>query len=271
MILQRWGIYLHREAIFESPNLRVFSVTHDSGPKDRIVISFMNWDPRQSLSKSGFGESLLTSNGIDALYFNCVDNSWWQYEDLSDAMLAARRHVERWSEVVTYGSSMGGYAAFRYAAELGADRAVAISPQFSIQQSLVPSEMRWSKERATTSFMHEVEFVSSKSCQYLAVYDPLYRPDVAHISQFKNYLSITDVLLPCSGHPSLELLRDYGTVSKVSLGLLEGRYSQRELRSEHRQKRRETPRYWSELAGRLRERGHVIGAVWGAAGLRLTG
>src|SRR5689334_6646944 len=107
------------EELYGSPTLRVFAVVTPNSDHSRVVVSFANWLGTPSLTTFGAAERLLSPRGIDGVYVNCVGNHWWQYEDLPLALAAARRFMTPWREIVTYGSSMGGYAAFRYAAPLG--------------------------------------------------------------------------------------------------------------------------------------------------------
>lgn len=253
------GPVMIREEIYASSSLRVFAVLPpQSDRKTRIVASFANWRENPVLSGPGSAEFLLGPHGVDAVHFNCIGNHWWQYEDLPLALDAARRFMAPWQEIVTYGSSMGGYAALRYAAALGAHRAVAGCPQFSIQRTLIPQENRWSDSLANTTFLHEDRCEASMHCRYFALYDPLFRIDALHVNAFKRHLPIINVPLPCSGHPPLELLRAYGVVSRVTLDLLSETYDAAAMRALHRAKRRATPYYWAELAGRLRERQRYV-------------
>ena len=244
------------QEIYASPTLRVFAVVSAGSDRSRIVASFANWHGKQALTNSGAAESLLSPRGIDAIHFNCAGNHWWQYEDLPLALEAARQFVAPWRDIVTYGSSMGGYGAFRYAAALGATRALAVCPQFSIQRALMPQESRWGGELAHIQFRHEDHFQAAPGCKYLALYDTLFGLDTMHIREYKRHTPVVDVPLPCSGHPPLELLQAYGCLSRVTLELLSEVHNPRLLRQEHRDKRRDAARYWSELSRRLGERRH---------------
>ncbi len=242
--------------VYSSPTLRAFAVVAPTSDRTRIIVSFANWMGTPSLTSYGAAQGLLGPRGVDAIYLNCAGNHWWQYEDLWSAIAAIRDFVAPWREVVTYGSSMGGYAAFRYAVALGARRAVASCPQFSIQRTVMPLENRWGDELANVNFLHEKFFMPAPGCHYLAMYDPLFRLDAMHVNEFRRHMPVVDVPLTCSGHPPLELLHAYGNVSRITLELLSDTYQPALARAEHRAKRRVTGRYWCELAARLQERRH---------------
>lgn len=245
----------HHE-LYSSQTLRAFAVVAPNSDRSRIIVSFANWMGTPSLTTYGAAQGLLGPRGVDAVYLNCAGNHWWQYEDLWSALAAIRDFVAPWREIVTYGSSMGGYAAFRYAVTLGAQRAVASCPQFSIQRAVMPRETRWGPELTNITFLHETSFIPAPGCQYVAMYDPLFRKDVMHVDEFKRHVPVTDVPLPCSGHPPLELLQAYGTVSRITLELLSDTYHPALARAEHRAKRRDSGQYWCELAARLQEHRH---------------
>ena len=66
---------------------------------------------------------------------------------------AARAAVPEGARVMTYGSSMGGYAALRFARALRADAILALSPQYSIDPAVVPWEDRWRQDGARIAWL----------------------------------------------------------------------------------------------------------------------
>lgn len=244
------------QELYRSTNLRVFATVPGDSRRERIVVSFANWLPQPSIEVAGAAKGLLEPRGIDALYINCAGNHWWQYEDLPVALAVAADFLAPWRDITTYGSSMGGYAALRFAAALNAHRAVAICPQYSIQRSLMPLETRWAGELASITFRHEGDCEISRSCRYVALYDTLFRLDGMHVDAYRHHTAVTRIPLPCSGHPPIDLLMAYGNLSRVILELLTDSHQPALLRAEHRAKRRESDRYWSELGRRLCERKH---------------
>ncbi len=80
-----------------------------------------------------------------------IRRSWWNAPGLAEAALDATGGYARAigaEDVVAIGNSMGGFAAIAFAGALGARRAIAFSPQFSIDPEIAPGETRWPGHRA---------------------------------------------------------------------------------------------------------------------------
>ena len=71
---------------------------------------------------------------------------WYRKPDLLAALLDLRSNgfLALFDRVITYGGSMGGYAAIAYADILQADTVLAINPQTTLSPDLVPWENRFS-------------------------------------------------------------------------------------------------------------------------------
>jgi pimeloyl-ACP methyl ester carboxylesterase len=202
----------------------------------------------------GFGESLFDRHGIDCLYVKCSTNAWWQYPELPEALGALSERLNSWSEVVTYGSSMGGYAAFRFAANLHAKRALAFAPQFSINRKIAPLETRWGNEHKLINYIHEDFCFVRDECEYIAVYDPFFTLDHKQVALFKRAFRVLDVHTHFAGHPPTEILNQYGVLSEFTLAALKGEINLPALRAIQRKRRRASPQYWRALARRMSER-----------------
>lgn len=99
---------------------------HQAGdaPSDRIIISFGGLPT--DIKTSGFGTGFSLRHGWDTIYV--AQRYTTQYQGLSlEAFEDAIRDTIRNREVVTYGSSLGGYAALYYGGAISA-RILAVSP-----------------------------------------------------------------------------------------------------------------------------------------------
>ncbi len=67
---------------------------------------------------------------------------------VTDEVRALRAGRPDLTRVVTLGHSMGGFAAIGMSGALGAQVAIAFSPQFSVHPDIVPDERRWKRFRA---------------------------------------------------------------------------------------------------------------------------
>ncbi len=247
--------------IYRSDNVRVQANTIQPR-SDTIVVTFAHWHPtEQSLEGKGFAEDFIASLGFDCLCFKCATNAWWLYEDMPKAIGIAANFLSGWPHVLTYGSSMGGYAAIRFAASLGAEKAIAISPQYSIDPGKMPTENRWAKERQEISFELESTIQKSSNCSYIAIYDPLFSMDALHVCQLAKSLTIDRLGFPVSGHPAIEGLLDAGATRSVITEIMSGTFDPPAARRRLRAARRSSPRYWLELSFRCQEHGHFEWAL----------
>jgi S-formylglutathione hydrolase FrmB len=72
-------------------------------------------------------------------------NDWFQYRDFDLVTKAVRALTRSAEHVLSYGSSMGGYGAIRFADAVGATQVLAFSPQYSIDRRVMPQEIRWGR------------------------------------------------------------------------------------------------------------------------------
>ena len=139
------------DVIYKSDNLIIREGTgFDRAP---CVVTFAEYTPTPlPLDRSGFGEKFLKKAGHNAFHVICRGNDWYQYPEMPAAIAELKRRCAGYADVVTYGTSMGAYAAIRFAPHLQASRVIAISPQVSIDRRRVPFETRWAKEAAGITF-----------------------------------------------------------------------------------------------------------------------
>src|SRR5262249_48609659 len=121
--------------IFRTNNL--VARYHGSFGKSKLVITFYPFSDTFSLDVQGFGEDFFVKRGIDSIHIIPRANNWYQYPELLAAAEAVRRFAASYDKVITYGSSMGAYAAIRLGGEVGAEAALAISPQYSMDPTVV--------------------------------------------------------------------------------------------------------------------------------------
>ncbi len=117
---------MSRKILYLSPNLKIFR----NGPwrelRDTVVVCFQYLQPEQQLNPPGFAEQFFDKYQIDAVFVNCATTEWYQYSDLSEALSILRVFTAGRRRTIPYGSSMGGYAAIRFASASGAHGSSAI-------------------------------------------------------------------------------------------------------------------------------------------------
>lgn len=237
--------------IFRSDNLVVrMRAPHGS---TRLIVSFAPWRTTPDLEHIGFGADFLAGHRLDAIHVTCVGNDWYQYPEMAEAYAAIRAAGANHQSLITYGVSMGGYQAIKAAEPLGARRALAISPQISVDPRKVPFETRWPEANDLTFIDDDIV---KGSARYVLVYDPRSPFDAAHARLLIRALGRRNLLLapmPFAGHAVLRTWKEAGIVSKATLTLLKSKGDTGGVRGLFRQMRRASPHYMGGLilTGRL--------------------
>ena len=209
--------HLMQSTIFATPNLMVRYVGGFS--TDKLVITFYHYANARSTNVSGFGEEFFLRRNIDAVHFIPAQNNWYQYDELPHAAALVRKIAEQYRKVVTYGSSMGGYAAIRFGRAVGASEALALSPQFSIDPLVTPFEQRWAPHSARISFALERSWREQFVPRAYVVYDP-YDRDRRHVEMFRGETAVIDIRVLNGGHPTIWLLADLGLLEAIIFDVL---------------------------------------------------
>lgn len=205
---------------FQTPDA---AVHHFDKGTETCVVCFSHsaaGQERKSLVAQSFLEKLGQSYII-------IDNKnkdhWWTFDGVDNLIERTRFEIKS-TRVVTYGFSMGGYGAIRFAGALGAEKVVAFAPQETITPSILPEESRWVEDAkrigcevppASASF--------SNRSKYIVVYDPA-DADRFHAKRFRNASnragSYQEIRLPFAGHNLAATLQSQGMLSKFARGLL---------------------------------------------------
>jgi hypothetical protein len=182
-------------------------------PSKTVVVTFTERCNR-SLTEPGFGTEFLLSEGFDVLAVRNAEDDWYAKLGLDELQLL-RGALEPYRQRATYGSSMGAFAAVKFAGALKAKRAVAISPVLDITAD-------WD-----TRYRSDIHLVArsssgieggavgaadiSPTTYYHVAVDPLCREDMGHVRRLCEMASGHSLLkIPLGGHPVGPAMRDAG-------------------------------------------------------------
>ena len=236
--------------LFESPRLRATFRPADGGSARPLVVTFDSLNADLRLDRPGFGEGWLTDVGHDAVHVVSSANAWYQHEEMGAACDAIRAVAEAHCWAVTYGSSMGGYAAIRFADRIGARMAVAISPQFSVDPARVAFESRWVEYAQDLTFVWEGTRPTRTPLEIVyVIYDPT-DEDRRHAELLAVVYPVTPVRLPYAGHPAGTFLAETDLLSPSVLAMIGGAFDPDRLRAEMRAKRARSGKYHFVLSER---------------------
>lgn len=238
--------------LYRSENVVVRCVP--AADRGRWVITFDNYSIGHGFDRPGFGEAWLASEGISAIHVLGKREDWYQYPEMAEAMAAVRLAVAGADRVMTYGSSMGGYAAIRFADAAGANAVLALSPQYSIDPAKKPHDIRWRQDAHRIEWLASIDGVIRCECMPVIVYDTQ-GLDAAHVDLIAQDVGITRLGLPYSAHPTTTYLGEIHLLKSLVFDVLAGTLDAEVFALEAWRRRKMSVVYRGELINRQRQRG----------------
>jgi tetratricopeptide (TPR) repeat protein len=232
----------------EAGGIKVF---HRPGRSSWTLVVF---GPRQEAphAEGWWGIRLGRREDIDIIGVAPTGFDWFPRDTMA-ALLPAIRAAAR-PGIVTYGFSMGGYGALKYANALGARGVLALSAQYSID----PADGT-TGERGTTYFdpvRHRDMRIAPGDYPdgALLMWDPEARSDDNHCRVLARLPGIRPVLLRLAGHATSAIFAETGRLMPVAEALLAGRPE--DAVAGIRAARREAPTVLFAAAALLDAHGH---------------
>jgi tetratricopeptide (TPR) repeat protein len=238
-----------QEEIFAAPDFVVRYVGEQR--MSCCVVTFYSLTNFSALDRPGFAEDFFLRHGIDAIHVINRTNAWYQYPQLTEALQKIKHRLSGYARIFTYGSSMGGYAAYRFADAIGAQVAIVLSAQYSFLPRKVPFESRWGPLRRNIEPIIEDAFPPEKaSCRVIHFYDSR-DADREHARLIAEHYPTTHVCLPHGGHPAGIILSETGLLPSAILNIIEGTFDPGFFEQSAWARRRSSGQYLSTLARRL--------------------
>lgn len=217
-----------REVVFDSDAIRVVKITgmrqsatpENAWREDVVFVTFESYADERVADRAGYGEHFLHTRGFTAYHFLPRSNAWYQYAEMADALASVRADLPPGKRILTYGMSMGGYAAFRFAEPLGAHGVIAFSPQYSIDPALIGWEQRWRED--LPAVLWEPSPVRRDIPIYV-FYDPN-NGDRHHVRLMARHGDVRRVRLRHGGHPCAAFLNECGLLGETIIALAEDRF-----------------------------------------------
>ena len=214
------------------------------------VVTFDSYSDAQTLDRPGFGEEFFQKLGVDAVHIIGRQNDWYQYPELLEAAAIVRSFLASRERVISYGSSMGGYAAIRFGGIFGTHLAAAFSPQFSVNPAVAPFERRWLADALRIRFCLEAMSIRFVPRAFI-FYDPR-DDDRLHVDLFRGHTEVVDIAVPLGGHPCISMLSETDLLRPILLRLLETGESPDNLMSGFRAARLTSPDFFYQLSVRAK-------------------
>lgn len=151
----------------------------------RVAMTFPDLIHPTEDGADGWGRPFLAKRGIPVLSLTYREANWYQSEQFFPAIDAARDFLGPDVSVTTYGASMAAMARSWAARRLGADRVVALCPQFTIEPEIAPFERRYRAEAERIGpFIHDISAELSDEIDYFVIIDPSHGIDTSHVKLF---------------------------------------------------------------------------------------
>ena len=156
---------------------------------------------------------------------------------------------------------MGGYAALRLSAALGLDRAVVISPQFTLDPAVVPQDRRYAERQQFDPPLGDLTRHARAGLSGVIVFDPFRPLDRLHAGLIQRLLPGMDFAPLCfGGHPATGAIKAGGAFRALQeIALLPEPLAGR-IVALHRSLRAEAATYWQHRAKACGDRGWAADA-----------
>lgn len=233
--------------LFRSENLLVRSEPGED--RSRWVVTFDNYGLGPGFDRNGFAEQFLKAWGVSAIHVLGRGDDWYQYPDLAEALAVVKQAVADAPRVMAYGSSMGGYAAVRFADAVGAKSVLAFSPQYSLDPAKVAHETRWQEDAQRIVWRPEIDGPIRSTIKPVIIYDST-GLDGWHGDRIGEDIEVTAIRLPHTAHPVAVYLDEIGMLRSSAFEVLDGQFDGPATQREARSRRRSSGNYFGELAQR---------------------
>lgn len=229
--------------------------------KDTLVVTFDNLDIAMTkrTDRRPWGYSFIKDQGWSMLGVLAGGWTWyrepWVYDQFDQ--LSTDGFFDQFGRVVFYGASMGGYAACAFSAAAPGCDVVAISPQSTVDKTVVPWETRYKTvwNRDFTGKYGDAAVVSQAARRVSILYDPYEPLDAQHAARFSQP-NVQHLRAPLLGHRLGSSLNQMGILTPIIVGALDGTLSAQDYYGLLRA-RKDFTRYQRELFNRAVAKGHV--------------
>jgi hypothetical protein len=226
-----------------------------------LVVTFDNLDLAMDKrdDRRPWGFAFIEKQGWSML--GVMANGWTWYRDpwVCDQFeaLAAEGFFARFDRVVFYGASMGGYAACAFVAACPGADVVAISPQSTLDKTVVPWETRYSTawDKDFTGKYGDAAGAVAAAGRASILYDPYEPLDAGHADRLTG-ANVMKLRTPLLGHRLGSSLGQMGILSPIILAALDGSLTDTQFYRLLRA-RRDFPRYQRELFQRTLAKGRA--------------
>ena len=203
-------------------------ITRTDGESTRLVVSFSGIGADESPCQLEEFIVTATDAGRDhAIYVMDKRRSWMNAPGLLErivAVIEAEAARIQATEICAIGNSMGGFMALLTPWFTHIDRAVAFSPQYSVDPRLNPDEWRWQTyiERIEAFLHPTLEGRFTDRTQYTVIHGGHHR-ERPQVTAFPRHDAIAHFIRPGLAHGVAQFLKQQGVQRPLVKAALDGR------------------------------------------------
>lgn len=251
---------LEPETVFDGLLLRA-RLTRPRKGGTVLYITFRQWldQPGSFTDEPPVRQAL--ARGLAHLHIQSRWNDWYLNAETPALEAVLRQLRGRFTSARAVGYSMGGYAALRLASALDLDQALVISPQFTLDATVLPEEDRYIEAAAFDRALGDLDRHAKTGLHGVVVYDPSHPLDRRHARLISRAMPrIAPAACMFGGHPATSALRAAGGFGTLQGLGLSSDLSAPAVVALHRRLRAGSSRYWQARATACLARGKTIQA-----------
>lgn len=155
-----------------------------------------------------WGQSFSEKMNLSVLGFVAKTSNWYPKEAMNKAIASCYSCIKPFSKRITYGGSMGGYAALKYSQALGANASISIAPQFSIEPNIVGDfEKKYTEFYVKKIHRYMSIRKSDMALTSIVLFDPNHHADSNHANLIKKAAKRVNLIeMPLTGHATAQVL-----------------------------------------------------------------
>ncbi|PDT55026.1 MULTISPECIES: alpha/beta hydrolase [Sinorhizobium] len=212
---------------------------------DLLVVSFHSITRHKLL----WGADFFRKRGISVIGITDYKKAWYCRREMDKVLSQILPLLKRYDRVITYGHSMGAYAALKYGSALGAEIGLAFSPQHSIELKDV-----WQFDRARSELYYREPIHKGMKVEEgdlpmetFVFVDWFTRIDRRHAARLPKTPNLHIVRCPFLGHSTINTLAEAGNTGLLFDLIRENNYDARTFRHLVRASRRFSDNYWQNF------------------------
>lgn len=189
--------------------------------------------------------------GFDFVDLQCLPQFPFPPHEALAAVAALSGYARGFRRVLTFGSSVGGFVALRFAGLFGAEAAIVAAPQFSFDPEKMPGERRWTKERKSVpGFPWDDMAPALKAIREIyLIHDSASPEDMEHVRRIMAAAPRTILIpAPYGGHGVSKMLHEGGLLCPTIDDIVGGTFDLGAYRTSLKKARRASPLYLANLA-----------------------